>query len=86
MSDTPRTDAHLAHLNLPDGRKIGLPDATVEFMFQLERSNAELLTALEDMTALAERAMRQANRDGAEYEIDEELSAPRAAIAKARSA
>lgn len=35
--NTPRTDAHLSHLNLPDGRKVGIPNETVELLRQLER-------------------------------------------------
>lgn len=37
---TPRTDEHLAHLNLPDGRKMGIPDQTVALLRQLERELA----------------------------------------------
>jgi len=43
----------------------------------------ELLEALADLIGLAKAAMGEANRDGAEYEIEEELSTARAAIAKA---
>ncbi len=38
---TPRTDAHLAHLNLPDGRKVGIPNETLDLLRQLERELAE---------------------------------------------
>ena len=42
----------------------------------------ELLEALEDMVRLAESAMRYANRDGFEYDVDGELEEPRNLIAK----
>ncbi len=38
---TPRTDAHLAHLNLPDGRKVGIPNEALDLLRQLERELAE---------------------------------------------
>ncbi len=38
---TPRTDAHLAHLNLPDGRKVGIPNETLDLLRQFERELAE---------------------------------------------
>lgn len=44
----------------------------------------ELLKPMEDLEALAESAMRAANRDGAEYDVEAELREVRVAIAKAR--
>jgi hypothetical protein len=46
MQETPRTDAHLRHLNLPDGYKVGLPTETVDLLRQLERELAEMRAAL----------------------------------------
>lgn len=43
----------------------------------------DLLEAQRDLVNLAEAAMKQANNNGAEYDIDGELAAARAAIAKA---
>jgi hypothetical protein len=36
-SETPETDAHLSHLNLPDGNKVGIPIETVALLKSLER-------------------------------------------------
>jgi hypothetical protein len=36
-SETPETDAHLSHLNLPDGNKVGIPIETVALLKKLER-------------------------------------------------
>lgn len=55
------------------GKAHGVPDV-----------NAELLAALEELVELADGAMLEANRDGACYNRKEELSAARAAIAKAK--
>ncbi len=53
---TPRTDAHLAHLNLADGRKVGIPDETVNLLLQLERelvaANAKLPEGMKHCTIL----------------------------------
>lgn len=35
-ADYPITDAHLSHLNLPNGGKVGIPDVTVMLLRQLE--------------------------------------------------
>jgi hypothetical protein len=43
-ADTPRTNAHLSHLNLPDGRKVGIPDQTVALLRELERQSAGAVT------------------------------------------
>ena len=43
----------------------------------------DLLEALEDLVGLAEAAMREANNDCGQYDVDDELSEARAAIAKA---
>lgn len=53
---TPRTDAHLSHLNLPDGRKVGIPDETVKLLKTLERESAALRTEVEALKGrLADR-------------------------------
>ena len=44
----------------------------------------DLRDALEDLICLASAAMSQANRDGGEYDVDEELREARAALAKAK--
>ena len=44
---------------------------------------AELLESLQELSTTAEQAMREANRDGAGYLIEDELEAARAAIATA---
>ena len=44
----------------------------------------DLLEALEDLIERAGTSMHQANSDGAEYDVDDELKAAYAAIAKAR--
>lgn len=44
----------------------------------------DLYDALEDLIGLASAAMSQANGDGAEYDVDGELSDARAALRKAR--
>ncbi len=54
MSDTPRTDEHLSHLNLPDGNKIGIPIETVALLRQLERE----LTQAQAKCAELEKALR----------------------------
>ena len=43
-----------------------------------------MLEALEDLVSLAEHAMRDANRDGGEYDIAEDLKAARAALRAAK--
>lgn len=50
---------------------------------RLIASAPELLEALRDMFELAEGAMRSANRDGAEYDVEDCLKEARHAIAKA---
>jgi hypothetical protein len=45
-----------------------------------ESENERLRAALEDLIPLAEAAMREANRDGAEYDTDAELREARRAI------
>ena len=47
LSETPRTDAHLAHLNLPDGRKIGIPNETVALLRDLEHELRALTMAFD---------------------------------------
>jgi hypothetical protein len=42
---TPLTDAHLAHLNTFDGRKIGIPDSTLDLCRTLESVAAALREA-----------------------------------------
>ena len=44
-----------------------------------------LLSALDDIVALAKAAMGEANKDGGEYDIDAELADARAALAYARA-
>ena len=49
----------------------------------LERENKALRGLLEDLVGLARSAMKDANRDGCEYEIDEELKEALAALGDA---
>lgn len=44
----------------------------------------DLLAELEDLVGLAETAMREANNDGGEYDIEAELASARDAIKKAK--
>jgi len=60
MSDTPITDEHLNWLNLPDGRKVGIPDQTVDLLKDMERKLAAALSKLE----AAERDAQKFKRIG----------------------
>lgn len=76
MSDTPRTDAHLSHLNLSDGRKIGIPDQTLDLMRHMERELAEARAEVSALKHDIERhisiASEEATRaERAEYELAE---------------
>ena len=53
---------------------------------KLQQDRDDLLEALEDLVSLAESAMYEAGRTGADYDIDGELEDARAAIAKAKGA
>ncbi len=58
--------------------------AELDRQSNVRKAAPELLEALEDMVALAQDAMLQANRDRGEYDIDLELADARAAIRKAK--
>lgn len=66
--DTPRTNAHLSHLNLPGGGKVGLPDQTVALLRELERDfnakceNAHMHYSLAAKWAERARALAEALR------------------------
>lgn len=51
---------------------------------QLLAAAPDLYRELENLVELAEAAMRTANRDGGEYDIEAELAGARAALRKAR--
>lgn len=55
---------------------------TIAFLIDRETGVRELLDALKDLVGLADFAMKEANRDGGEFNRDEELKAARAAIAR----
>lgn len=58
--------------------------STAVLLCPLHAAAPDLLAACEDLVGLAEAAMTEAHKDGAEYDIDGELSDARAAIAKAK--
>lgn len=61
-----------------DDSGVGIADA------KLIAAAPDMLAALEDLIKLAKIAMGLANRDGADFIIDEALSAARSAVAKAK--
>ena len=94
MSDTPRTDqleqAYFAGSTNFAGLTTQFEDC-FDFARELERENAalradkeRLVMILADVVAVAEPAMHEANNDGAEWDVEFELSDARAAIDAAR--
>ena len=70
MSDTPRTDAVAERY---EANEIG-PAEVLSYAGQLERENAALRVALDDLCSVADSAMREANRHTAySWEIEKEL-------------
>lgn len=60
--ETPRTDSHLAHLNLPDGRKVGIPNETVALLRQLERESEYRWQELRRRERTLESVLSQSER------------------------
>ena len=61
-------------------------DKLIKEVNDLRADNERLLIILQDLVPSAKRAMNQANRDGAEWDIKDELSDAYAALDAARKA
>jgi hypothetical protein len=60
-------------------------DDDIDFILNAVNNHYELLGALKEIVELADFAMRYANRDGAEYDVENCLKEARRVIAKAEA-
>ena len=72
-----------AHIPQGNGRILVSDDEATANAYLIAAA-PDLYRELENLVELAEAAMRAANRDGGEYDIEAELAGARAALRKAR--
>lgn len=79
---TPETEAHLEHLNLPNGTKVGIPTITTDLLRKLERQRD---TAVAHANGLTDLIRRMEAKEPRKYVTDGKdvwpVDAPRSAIA-----